>query len=572
VKLTPEQVIRASRVIVFKRHRFFMVPLFKLREVPDPSIDTLAVDGGMRLYYNPQAVVEFGTEFVPTFLAHEIQHVLRVHPKRMGDWITRHRSELIRLQPAIQMIWPQVGSPEEFFNLAQDAEINDDMDEAGWPWPEGFNPIRPATLIDPEPLRLIGYNGPLPDGKTAEFYAEIMLKVASKVAERMPQNPEPGRGKGPGGDGGGDEEGKGDGGAGSEGDEASEAEVGAHPDVPEGTDGDDAPDRDAGNDRDRTDGQAEPGNPKEDQGGGDDHGPDAGDDGAGGGDAGVDAQGGGGGDRNGRCGAPGKGRCGGCCGSRGENENFDDPNLPDPASANDLDLMRHRVALDIEEMAGSADGRGTGLGDYWLKWSQQMLRPPKVDWRQLLAKRVRGAITQARARVDWKYGPPSRRREVLRHIMGDEAPLLPVLRGPSPQVAFVVDVSGSMMGARIKQAFSEVLGISRACTHVPCAGVAVDAGLQGIVRQVRTADDLMKLNKGGGGTDMRVGIQVAADLKPAPEVIVIVTDGETPWPERKEMPKKAEVVVCVINRSRHYYDALPAHLKATAVLVGEDES
>lgn len=556
MKLTPQQILRTSRVIVYKRHRFFMVPLFKLREVADPTCPSLSVDAGLRLYYNPERLAEWGVEFVPTFLAHEIQHILRGHPARMEAWLARNKARCAEVWPAVQALWPGIKDPYEMFNVAEDAEINDEMDAAGWLWPPGFAPIRPSTMMPSGEA--------LPDGKTGEFYAAAMLDAAEALMKQVSPSAAQGAAKSGPGSGDCNQEGGGD-------DDATDAEAVAGQDNAEGG-GRGEPRADSGEPRDdgagpegdderddgaRPEGEDDADGPENGQGSEEDR---ARDGDGGGGASGVEAGG---------SPAVGQGGCGGCCGNRGGHENLDDPNLPDPASANDLDLIRRRVALDLEEMR-SGDGRGSGAGDFWFRWSQSILKPPKVDWRQVLAKRVRGAVTAARARVDWKYGPPSRRREVLRHIMGDEAPLLPVLRGPSPQVVFVVDVSGSMMGPRVKRAFSEVLGISRACSHVPCAGIAVDAGVQGIVKKVRTAEDLMKLNKGGGGTDMRVGIKAASELKPAPEVIIVVSDGETPWPSRSEMPKKAEVVVCVVNRNRHYFDSLPEHFKRAAVLVGED--
>ncbi|MGH3305853.1 MAG: VWA-like domain-containing protein [Streptosporangiaceae bacterium] len=36
---------------------------------------------------------------------------------------------------------------------------------------------------------------------------------------------------------------------------------------------------------------------------------------------------------------------------------------------------------------------------------------------------------------------------------------------------------------------------------------------------------------GGGGTDMGTGIAAASVLRPRPAIIVVLTDGFTPWPD-----------------------------------------
>ena len=50
---------------------------------------------------------------------------------------------------------------------------------------------------------------------------------------------------------------------------------------------------------------------------------------------------------------------------------------------------------------------------------------------------------------------------------------------------------------------------------------------------------------GRGGTDMRAGIAAAIELRPRPTVIVVVTDGYTPWSEDKP---KVPVVICIVGR------------------------
>jgi predicted metal-dependent peptidase len=63
------------------------------------------------------------------------------------------------------------------------------------------------------------------------------------------------------------------------------------------------------------------------------------------------------------------------------------------------------------------------------------------------------------------------------------------------------------------------------------------------VQEVRRATDIQLV--GGGGTDMRVGIAAAGELKPPADLIIVMTDGQTPWPERR--PSSATVVVCLIG-------------------------
>jgi predicted metal-dependent peptidase len=50
---------------------------------------------------------------------------------------------------------------------------------------------------------------------------------------------------------------------------------------------------------------------------------------------------------------------------------------------------------------------------------------------------------------------------------------------------------------------------------------------------------------GGGGTDMAAGLEAAARLRPRPSVVVVLTDGLTPWPD--EPPKNVVVVVGLIS-------------------------
>jgi predicted metal-dependent peptidase len=65
------------------------------------------------------------------------------------------------------------------------------------------------------------------------------------------------------------------------------------------------------------------------------------------------------------------------------------------------------------------------------------------------------------------------------------------------------------------------------------------------IQRVRRASQIELL--GGGGTDMGEGIAQAAALRPRPSIIIVLTDGMTPWPD--EAPPGIRVVVGLIEEA-----------------------
>ena len=67
------------------------------------------------------------------------------------------------------------------------------------------------------------------------------------------------------------------------------------------------------------------------------------------------------------------------------------------------------------------------------------------------------------------------------------------------------------------------LGVARRDLRVVCCDAEA--------YEAQTVRDLGKVElAGGGGTDMGRGVEAAAALRPAPHLIVVLTDGFTPWP------------------------------------------
>ncbi|WP_031015403.1 DUF2201 family putative metallopeptidase [Streptomyces sp. NRRL F-5727] len=183
------------------------------------------------------------------------------------------------------------------------------------------------------------------------------------------------------------------------------------------------------------------------------------------------------------------------------------------------EALRRQTAQAIRAHARS---RGT-IAAGWRRWAEQVLEPT-VDWRKALTGAVREAAAWAGGAVDYTYRRPSRRTPAL----GGRV-VLPSLRRPLPRVAVVVDTSGSMTEEDLATALAEVSGVLR---EVGVGGnrvtvLACDADVHAVAR-VTTVDQVELA--GGGGTDMTVGIRTALTAQDPPNIIVVLTDGHTPWP------------------------------------------
>ena len=204
------------------------------------------------------------------------------------------------------------------------------------------------------------------------------------------------------------------------------------------------------------------------------------------------------------------------------------------AAAGDI---RRRVAIDYRS---HVQQRGDRPGDAW-RWVRDVLEP-RVAWEPLLAQSVRRAVGWAAGRGDYTYTRPSRRAGGVRGAV--PRVVLPGMRRPLPKVAVVVDTSGSVDDVLLGRALGEVdgalsaLGATGEVTLYSC-----DAAVH-TVQRVRRASDA-RLG-GGGGTDLRAGLAAVERQRPRPDVLVVLTDGYTPWPPAP--PAGAAVVVGLLAR------------------------
>jgi predicted metal-dependent peptidase len=198
-------------------------------------------------------------------------------------------------------------------------------------------------------------------------------------------------------------------------------------------------------------------------------------------------------------------------------------------------LLARDVARRIKEHSRTRGDTPAG----WQRWAEDVLEPV-VDWRRALRAAVRRGVADVAGRVDFTYRRPSRRAAALPGVV------LPSLRQPLPTVAVVVDTSGSMTDGMLSQVLAEVggllasVGVGRNRLHVVCC----DSQAYQAQRVLR-AHDVRLL--GGGGTDMGAGLAATVDLRPRPDLVIVLTDGHTPWPPGP--PGRARVIVGLMDKT-----------------------
>ncbi|MGW2305260.1 vWA domain-containing protein [Streptomyces sp. NPDC001809] len=207
------------------------------------------------------------------------------------------------------------------------------------------------------------------------------------------------------------------------------------------------------------------------------------------------------------------------------------PDGADGLSEQQRDAVRFRVAQAVK-------GRPGDTPKAWKRWAEEVFHAPQ-PWRVLLGAAVRSAAAASGAGEDYSYGRPSRRSA------GVPGVVLPSLRRQPPRVTVIVDTSGSVSDAELGGALLEVAAIARAVggrrdlvTVMSCDAAAHT------VHPLCSAEGIPLM--GGGGTDLRTGFARALRAAPRPDVVVVLTDGQTPWPEQ---PPPCRTVVGLFSRS-----------------------
>ncbi len=211
-----------------------------------------------------------------------------------------------------------------------------------------------------------------------------------------------------------------------------------------------------------------------------------------------------------------------------------DVQLP-PGAEGVAEIEQRLTRRVVAQAVAAAPSLGRGSAPAGLqRWARDELAPSVVPWQQLLRGAVRSGVAHAAGSLETTYARPSRRR-----VPGV---VLPGSRRPLPAVAIVVDTSASMDEALLDAAMAEVEAIARS---VGASGdlvrvLAVDAEVHEATSVRRAADVLLR---GGGGTNLTPGLVAAVRGRPRPDVVVVITDGFTPWPAARPAAGTRFVVV-----------------------------
>lgn len=179
--------------------------------------------------------------------------------------------------------------------------------------------------------------------------------------------------------------------------------------------------------------------------------------------------------------------------------------------------------IQSREFAKSLQSTGKG-GAGLRRWAGQILEPAKVNWDQRLRALIRDAAERRSGTDDTTFSVPNRRQWGL-WDSGHEV-CLPSGVSPIPEVFCVIDTSGSMSDDILQSILVEIKSVCQA-VGAPVRAVCVDDRCYDIQKIEETT---IVRTTGGGGTDMRLGIELARKQTPVPAVCIVLTDGYTPWP------------------------------------------
>ena len=214
-----------------------------------------------------------------------------------------------------------------------------------------------------------------------------------------------------------------------------------------------------------------------------------------------------------------------------------DKDTPEGLNEGDRSRIEWQVAQDIDEHRKK--GRGTFPGELG-RYVDGVITPATDPAREILSQ-IRyslQAATRGHSDFTWKKMPRRQPANVGR---------LPASIAYKPRVLAIIDTSGSMGQEDLQLAMG-----ATACVMNKLPGESVEVWSGDTHKAAATKAFRVEQVKlvGGGGTDMGALIEEGARQKPAFDVIVVMSDGITPWPDAPVGPR---VVACITQEDCDCY-------------------
>lgn len=214
-------------------------------------------------------------------------------------------------------------------------------------------------------------------------------------------------------------------------------------------------------------------------------------------------------------------------------------------STEDRNKVREEITREIEEIVASNPGF---ISDNILRKIEEKKKPVVIPWKHWLTKRFR----ETKGYLDTSFFP----RPKIRYYDNNTIMRKRTQKG-IPELLIVVDSSGSMDQKILNEALRIAKSAMRHGVDPIIAAGDTDLSFMGNYAQA------VKNIKGGGGTDMGKVVwdafKKAKKKRHAPALIFLITDAETPWPEK--FP--AHMIIMVVNRNKNVINSIPKKYKAS---------
>lgn len=228
------------------------------------------------------------------------------------------------------------------------------------------------------------------------------------------------------------------------------------------------------------------------------------------------------------------------------NDDLSDENTPE-----DLEQLADEISQEIAQAVQAATASQGTLPQGLKRLVNEIINPP-TPWHTLLERWMTGFIN-----ADYTWSRPRKTMMSVGYFPGHSK------RPTIGTIAVIADTSGSIGSEEMDHFIGHLNSIMEKCAPEKVYFLHVDAKVQQV--DEFTPEELpLKIGKlkGGGGTDMGVGLAHIEEEGYNPDVCVVLTDGFTPWPAVQPLFPMA--VLCTTDQSIPYGELISYRIEKGA--------